>query len=299
MSGLRGGIAAVPLPKRLPLRSDIIGLHALQSQLFHLSQKVQVNVLAADKSSEVLEIDLSGPRASAQAAPPSRKASPVTRAAPAALPRPTPIAAAVPASAMSGASAPAAPAVPQPSSRLVGRLLRDIVETAVLTLAIFLLARSTVQTYRIAGTSMAPNFAEFQYLLVNRLAYLLDEPQRGDVIVFSHPDGTDRDLIKRVIGIPGDTIEIRAGQVYINGLPTVEPYALLPFDYDVEPTLVSTDALYVLGDNRADSADSHTWGVLSQSESALVGKAWFSLWPLDAFGRVKHLPIAIQLPVSS
>lgn len=185
----------------------------------------------------------------------------------------------------------------QAAPSLVRKMLRDILETAVLTIAVFLLVRSAMQTYRISGTSMVPNFLDQQFVLVNKLVYLFGEPQRGDVIVFNNPDGSRSDLIKRVIGVPGDTVEVRAGQVYINGLVTQEPYTLIPFNYDAGPVLIGTDKLFVLGDNRPASADSHTWGVLSQSE--LVGKVWLSLWPIDTLGLVAHDPITIQLPVSS
>lgn len=199
-----------------------------------------------------------------------------------------------------GTAIPVTPPVAAPvvhDRSLSRHILRDILETALFTIAIFLLVRSTIQPYRIAGTSMDPNFAESQFLLVNKLAYLMDEPTHGDVIIFHHPDGSGVDVIKRVIGLPGDTVEIRQGQVFINNLPTNEPYAVLPASYDASPVLVGTGTLYVLGDNRADSADSHTWGVLSQTN--LVGKAWLSLLPFSKAGLVEHQPITIAVPGAS
>ncbi len=185
----------------------------------------------------------------------------------------------------------------EPSRGMTRRIVRDVLETAIFTIAIFLLVRSTVQPYRIAGSSMEPNFSESQFLLVNKLAYLLAEPARGDVIVFHHPDGSGLDVIKRVIGVPGNTVEIRQGQLFINNLPTSEPYPVLPATYDVSPVLVGTGMLYVLGDNRVDSADSHTWGLLSQTN--LVGKAWLSLLPLHSAGLVEHQPVVISVPGAS
>jgi len=204
----------------------------------------------------------------------------------------------VPASA--GSAIPVAPPMEVPTERprsMTRRIVRDVLETAVFTLAIFLLVRSTVQPYRIAGSSMEPNFSENQFLLVNKLAYLFAEPARGDVIVFHHPDGSGLDIIKRVIGVPGNTIEVRQGQLFVNNLPTSEPYSVLPATYDVPPILVGTGMLYVLGDNRADSADSHTWGLLSQTH--LVGQAWLSLLPLDSAGLVAHQPIVVAVPGAS
>ncbi len=192
--------------------------------------------------------------------------------------------------------APPLEAPPQQSRGMARRIVRDVLETALFTIAIFLLVRSTIQPYRIAGSSMEPNFSERQFLLVNKLAYLLDEPARGDVVIFHHPDGSDLDIIKRVIGVPGNTVEIRQGQLFINNLPATEPYPVLPATYDAPPVLVGTGMLYVLGDNRADSADSHTWGLLSQEN--LVGKTWLSLLPLDSAGLVKHQPTVVSVPGS-
>ena len=203
-------------------------------------------------------------------------------------------------SASASTAFPVAPPIEVPVEQnrgLTRRILRDILETALFTIAIFLLVRSTIQPYRIAGTSMDPNFAESQFLIVNKLAYLLDEPAHGDVIIFHHPDGSGVDVIKRVIGLPGDTIEVRQGQVFIDNLPTSEAYAVLPATYNAAPELVGTGELYVLGDNRADSADSHTWGTLSQT--TLVGKAWLSLFPISSAGLIEHQPITIAVPGTS
>lgn len=177
------------------------------------------------------------------------------------------------------------------------KLWREILETSILTIAVFALARMSVQSYRIAGTSMEPNFAESEFVIVNKLAYLTQEPQRGDVIVFQHPDAATGDLIKRVIGVPGDTVEIRKGRVYINGLPTTEPWPLIEHEYDAGPVLVGVDKLFVLGDNRADSRDSHVWGLLERD--TLIGKAWVTLWPFAGAGLIRHEQPAIQLTVPS
>ncbi|HRX02754.1 MAG TPA: signal peptidase I, partial [Anaerolineae bacterium] len=95
--------------------------------------------------------------------------------------------------------------------------LREIAETIILTLVIFLLIRTVVQNFRVEGMSMEPNFHDGQFLLINKLAYKLGDLERGDVIVFRYPRDPSRDFIKRVIGLPGETVEIINGQVYING----------------------------------------------------------------------------------
>ncbi len=167
-------------------------------------------------------------------------------------------------------------------------LLRELVETVVLSLVIFLLIRQVVQNYRIESHSMEPNFYEGQFILVNKLAYKLGAPQRGDVIVFHNPNNTDEDYIKRVIGLPGDTVEILNQSVLINGEVLTEPYdmnMLRPDSY-FGPYVVSPDHLFVMGDNRPNSKDSRSFGELSSD--LIVGKAWVRVWPITEFGRVMH-----------
>lgn len=164
--------------------------------------------------------------------------------------------------------------------------LRELVETLVLALVIFLLIRTVVQNYRIEGHSMDPNFQDGEYLLVNKLAYRIGDYQRGDVVVFHYPNDPSRDFIKRIIGLPGETVEIRGGTVYIDGQPLQEPYETVPINYERAPVLVEPDHLYVLGDNRPYSSDSHQWGLLPTD--LVIGKAWLGIWPPSAFGIVPH-----------
>ncbi len=252
--------------------------------------------MAANPTPDILEIDLNTVHLPS-ATPPPPDANRILSSQPAAPPVQTSgvnaQTATGPAPTVPVLAPPAVETGPAESQAASRSVWRDILETAILTVAVFLIVRVAVQSYRIAGTSMVPNFTHDQILVVNKLAYFLDSPQRGDVIVFDYPDGTERDFIKRVIGVPGDTVEIREGMVYINGLNVLEPYELVPFDYDAGPTLVSNDKLYVLGDNRADSEDSHLWGLLDQSD--VVGKVWISLWPLDTLGLIEHPPLPIQL----
>lgn len=174
----------------------------------------------------------------------------------------------------------------QPS--MTWMLLRELIETVVLSLVIFLLIRQVVQNYRIESHSMEPNFYEGQFILVNKLAFKLGAPERGDVIVFHNPNNPEEDYIKRVIGLPGDSIEIHDQTVFINGQPLAEDYPhngiLRGTQYG--PTLIEPDHLFVMGDNRPQSKDSREFGQLS--EELVVGKAWVRVWPFSLFGAIRH-----------
>jgi signal peptidase I len=177
-------------------------------------------------------------------------------------------------------------ATAQPSMGWV--LLREIVETVVLALVIFLLIRQVVQNYRIESHSMRPSFEEGQFILVNKLAFKLGAPERGDVIIFHNPNNTREDYIKRVIGLPGDTVEVRGQMVYINSRPLPEEYPLNAFapNSHFGPVVVEADRLFVMGDNRGNSTDSRAFGTLS--EDLVVGKAWVRVWPASEFGLIQH-----------
>ncbi len=175
---------------------------------------------------------------------------------------------------------------PQPSMSWM--MLRELIETIVLSLVIFLLIRQVVQNYRIESHSMEPNFVEGQFILVNKLAYRLGSPERGDVLVFHNPRNGEEDYIKRIIGLPGDNLDIHGGRVFINGKPLVEEYlthGILPAD-TYGPVVIEPDKLFVMGDNRPQSQDSRYFGQLS--EDLIVGKAWVRVWPFNKFGIIPH-----------
>jgi signal peptidase I len=181
-------------------------------------------------------------------------------------------------------------ASPAPSRHRGRRLLREVVETVVLTLVIFWGIKLLVQNFQIEGVSMEPTLHDGQYLLVNRLlSYGLFQPSRGDIVVFrawGERSAGEEDFIKRVIGVPGDTIEIRDQVVYVNNLPFEEPYldtGNRTMDR-VGPITLGPDEVYVMGDNRGNSTDSRTYGPLKVSE--IIGKAWISFWPLEEIGLV-------------
>lgn len=166
--------------------------------------------------------------------------------------------------------------------------LREIAETVILTLVIFLLIRTVVQNFRVEGMSMEPNFHDGQFLLINKLAYKLGDVERGDVIVFRYPRDPSRDFIKRVIGLPGETVEIINGQVYINGQLLGDNYHTNQAGYNSGAVTLGADDLFVLGDNRPNSSDSHSWGLLPRE--LIIGRVIFSYWPPSEWGIIKHGP---------
>jgi signal peptidase I len=173
----------------------------------------------------------------------------------------------------------------------VKTIIREILETVILTVIIFFLIQTVVRNFRVVGTSMEPNLHNSQYLIVDKISYRLGEPQRGDVIVFEPPNKPGEDYVKRVIGMSGDLVEIKGGHVFVNNEPLNEPYVVHPGSYSMSPRRVGSDELFVLGDNRNSSSDSRSWGMLSQDK--VVGKAWISYWPPSYWGLIpRNAPAA-------
>ena len=163
--------------------------------------------------------------------------------------------------------------------------LRDIVETLLLTVLIAFGIQFAVQSRLVEGSSMEPTLHNGQRLLINRLSYAsLSEPQRGDIIVFRAWDQQE-DFIKRVIGVPGDEIEIQDRTILVNGSQLDEPYLDQAISYGhIGPLVLPADRYYVMGDNRGNSSDSRLHGPLSQEQ--ILGKAWVSYWPFENLGFV-------------
>ena len=184
------------------------------------------------------------------------------------------------------------------------KTLREILQTVLLTLILFAGLQGTVQNVRVDGFSMRPTLDEDQYLLVNKLAYsqinlanlskyipffdlvgegssyLFDPPKRGDVVVFRFPVDPSRDFVKRVIAVPGDSVEIRNGNVFVNGKALEEPYTLdAPRGISMLEQVMGPDEYFVLGDNRLQSNDSKNWGPVPLEN--IIGKVWISYWPLS------------------
>lgn len=158
-------------------------------------------------------------------------------------------------------------------------LAREIVETIALTLLIFLAIHFTVQNYQISGPSMQNTLHTGQFVLVNKIAYLFHAPGRGDVIVFHEPDQPTRDLIKRVIGLPGDTIKMDRTNVWVNGVKLKEPYITQESNYVALTETVPPNEYFVMGDNRPVSEDSRMFGFVPKDY--IVGRAILVYWPLN------------------
>jgi signal peptidase I len=170
----------------------------------------------------------------------------------------------------------------------LGTAIRDLLEAAVLAALLFLVLQFAVQNTIVEGSSMEPNFIDQQWLLVSKLSYRLQEPQRGDVIVFFAPEMPDKEFIKRIIGLPGERVEIRNGTVWIHGQALDEPWAPVMDATPFGPFTVPEGQYFVLGDNRPQSNDSRSWSGTGAglARDRIVGKAWLSLWPRVTWGLV-------------
>lgn len=164
-------------------------------------------------------------------------------------------------------------------------ILLEIAETVLLAALIFFGTRLLIQNFLVEGPSMSPNLADAEFLLVNKLSYLTEDPERGDVIVFRSPRNPDQDLVKRVVGLPNETVEIRAGQVFVNGHVVDESsYFRGPIGPDTPARQVPEGAYFVMGDNRLQSRDSRAIG--SVPRASIVGRVWLVYWPLGKLGFV-------------
>lgn len=189
-------------------------------------------------------------------------------------------------------------AVPEPIAPQKGRsdFLRfvvDLLETLVLSVLLFVAINAISARIRVDGFSMEPTLHSGEFVIVNKLAYRFGEPQLSDVIVFHYPRDPEQEYIKRVIGLPGDRVKITDGQVYVNEQPLDEPYIETPPAYQSD-WVVPNDSLFVLGDNRNNSSDSHSWGPVPMEN--VIGKAVFVYWPPDRWGLVDQITFASAAP---
>ncbi len=151
-------------------------------------------------------------------------------------------------------------------------ILRDVLITLAIALAIFFILRTTVQAYKVIETCMEPNYVEGEWLLASKATYWFHEPERGDVIILDPPFETEEVYIKRLIALPGDTVKVKEGAVYVNGFKLDEPYIKSPPNYTFKEQKIPENMYFVLGDNRNNSTDSRCgWTVPGQD---IVGKAW-------------------------
>jgi signal peptidase I len=156
-------------------------------------------------------------------------------------------------------------------------VLFEIAQTLAVTALIYLGVHSAVSPRIVDGQSMEPTLHNNEWVMLDKISYLFHDPERGDVIVFKYPRDPSVDYIKRVIGVPGDHVVVNGGHVYVNGHILSENYIADPPNYADEQT-VPKGYLYVLGDNRDNSGDSHEWGLLPRAN--VEGRAMFSYWPL-------------------
>ncbi|HTP10475.1 MAG TPA: signal peptidase I [Anaerolineae bacterium] len=180
-------------------------------------------------------------------------------------------------------TAPSASPATQPRRTHV---MREIVETVLLTVAIFLVVNAATGRFRIEGSSMEPNLHNGEYVLIDKVSYLVHQPERGDVVVFTPPTNEQKDYIKRVIGLPGDTVEIKSGHVYVNGVALDEPYLTGLTNSNNQVYHVDEGHYFVLGDNRNNSSDSRSFGTITPQ--SIVGRAWLVYWPPSDWSTVPH-----------
>ncbi len=176
----------------------------------------------------------------------------------------------------------------------LGAFFLDILQVVVFAVAIFLFVYLLLlQPHKIKGSSMTPNFLDGEFLLTDKITYRFNEPMRGDVVVFKAPPDDRDEFIKRIIGLPGDSILVKEGKVYLNSELLNETYLEStvytgPGRFLSENTSVKvpTGAYFVLGDNRPYSSDSRAWGFVDKSK--ITGRAWLIYWPVAKAGLVKY-----------
>ncbi len=177
-------------------------------------------------------------------------------------------------------------------TQLISSIFEFIKTIAIIVLVAFLIRFYLIQPFVVDGSSMEPTFYNGDYLLVNKLSYRLHSPKRGDVIIFHPPNSPRLNYIKRIIALPGEQIQIKNGEIFINGAKLEEKY--IPAEItlvrnsqaaNLEQKLAANE-YFVLGDNRGHSSDSREWGNVPSTN--IIGRAWVVVFPLPKFGLVFH-----------
>ena len=178
------------------------------------------------------------------------------------------------------------PIEPEPKRSNSKRFIMDLLETLVLSILLFFAINAVSARIRVESISMQPTLFEGDFVIVNKLAYKLGSPERGDVIIFRYPPDPNREpYIKRVIGLPGDQISVADGVVSVNSIGLREPYIYQPPNY-TGSWEVPPDSLFVLGDNRNNSSDSHAWGMVPIKN--VIGKALVVYLPVAHWQMLNH-----------
>lgn len=182
--------------------------------------------------------------------------------------------------------------VPRRPSLLVRflRLIGEVLQTIFVAALLFIAVNLVTARIRVEGSSMEPSLHDGEFVVVNRLAYRWNQPTRGDIIVFNFPLDPQRRFIKRIIGLPGDTVSAHSNHIYVNGIPLSEPYIAAPVLYTGQ-WVVGQHEVFVLGDNRNNSSDSQNWGPLPEDE--IIGRAELVYWPPDVIGVIPHYNLAL------
>jgi signal peptidase I len=171
--------------------------------------------------------------------------------------------------------------------------IRELLITLALAAVIFVSLRLVIQSSEVFDISMQPTLIEGQRLIVIKTFF---SPQRGDIIVVYPPQENTRQYVKRLIGLPGDTIEIHGGKVYVDNVALVEPYIKAAPAYTMSVVKLGPDQYFVLGDNRNNSTDSHFGWTVSRSN--IVGKAWLRFWPFNKFGNPGNYDLGNELTLA-
>ncbi len=166
-------------------------------------------------------------------------------------------------------------------------LIRDLIFALMIAALVVVFA---VQPVKVEGTSMLPRLQDGERIFVNKLIYYgLPPLERGDIVVFWYPDDPSKSFIKRIIGLPGEVVQVRAGHIYINDRELVEPYidpARNVAQMTLAPVTIKQHYYFVMGDNRDNSSDSRSWGLVP--EKYIYGKALFRYWPLKDASVIRH-----------
>lgn len=173
------------------------------------------------------------------------------------------------------------------------RFLVDVLETLILSVILFAVINAVSARIRVDGSSMEPTLSSGEYVVINKLAYKFGTPKIRDVVVFHFPRDPQQEYIKRVIGLPGDRVEISSGRVTVNGKELREDYIAAAPQYE-DAWDIPENAIFVLGDNRNNSSDSHNWG--SVPMDYVVGKAVLIYWPPQQWGMIDGPSMAIAAP---